>query len=226
MTSPTHLQSAAYQQIFDYFNRMLFENQLPACMLSYSRRRHSSHTLFTSEQWQKEAGSATSEISLNLKQLSEKKPIEVMATLVREMVHLWQERYGHSSSRGYYNREWAEKMEEIGLIPSATGLPGGRRTGKGIQHYFEPDGPFETAFRKMPPSYLWPFRPMAFESGNRAKYSEKTMYRCTVCETKVWGKGGLGLICECGRVFTNATGETKPGVDEKVYHILAEKYGW
>ena len=69
------------------------------------------------------------EISLNLKQLGESEPIDVMATLVRQMVHLWQESYGQPSQKGYYNREWAKKMTEIGLIPSATGQPGGKHTG-------------------------------------------------------------------------------------------------
>jgi hypothetical protein len=157
MRSPTPAQFTAYQQAFDYFDQTLFEKSLPDCMLSYSLRRHSSHTLFTSEQWQEVAGSATSEISLNLKQLSKEQPIEVMATMVREMVHLWQEKYGHPSTTGYYNREWAEKMEKVGLIPSATRLPGGKRVGKGIQQFIEPKCPFERAFRKMPPSCLWRF---------------------------------------------------------------------
>ena len=75
--------------------------------------------------------------------MGEGEPIEVMATLVRQMVHLWQETYGQPSSKWYFNREWAEKMAGIGLIPSATGLPGGKRTGQGIKHYIEAEGRFE-----------------------------------------------------------------------------------
>jgi hypothetical protein len=225
MKKPTPTQFSAYQQAFDYLNKTLYANSLPDCMLSFSRRRSSSHTLFTSGQWQKEAGSTTPEISLNVKQLRECEPIEVVATLAREMVHLWQERFGKPACNGYYNREWAEKMKEIGLIPSATGLPGGKETGQGVKHFIEPDGQFEQAFHKMPPSYLWPFRPAAFESQKVKRHSEKVLYQCTGCGTKVWGKRGLGLVCECGKVFADATGETKAGVDEKVNHILVEKYG-
>ncbi len=58
------------------------------------------------------------EICLNVKQLHENKPKEVAAILVRVMVHLWQEWYGKSSSKGYYNRQWADKIEETGLIPT------------------------------------------------------------------------------------------------------------
>jgi hypothetical protein len=69
---PTQEQFAAYQQVFDHFNRSLFENSLPECMLSFSRRRHSPHTLFTAGQWRKDASSVTPEISLNIKQMSQR----------------------------------------------------------------------------------------------------------------------------------------------------------
>jgi hypothetical protein len=211
--------------VFDYFNRRLFENSLLDCMLSFSRRRSSSHTLFTGGLWREEAGSATPEISLNLKQLCEGEPIEVMAMLVAQMVHLWQERYGQPSRKGYYNREWAEKMATIGLLPSATGLPGGRQIGQGVKHYIEPNGRFEKAFLKMPNDFLLPFRPEAFDGQQRRGYSEKVTYQCVGCGVKVWGKGGLELVCGCGKVFAGETGETKAGVGEKVYRILAEQYG-
>ncbi len=221
---PTQTQFSAYQQLFDYFNRTLFDNSLADCMLSFSRRRSSSHTLFTAEQWREKAGPATPEISLNLKQLSADKPIEVMALLVRQMVHLWQQRYGSPSRNGYFNRKWAEKMELIGLMPSDTGLPGGRRTGQGIQHYIKVEGRFAKAFREMPPAYLWPFLPTAFTKNAKSKYSQKMMYQCIGCGTKVWGKGGIGLVCECGQVFVDETGETKAGLGEQVYCLLAKQY--
>jgi len=227
MRRPTPAQFTAYQQAFDYFNRALFKNSLlPDCMLSFSRRRCSSHTLFTAGQWREGVGLAAPELSLNVKQLGEGDSVEVMSALVRTMVHLWQERYGHPSYNGYYNREWAEKMKKIGLIPSATGLPGGKETGQGVKHYVEPNGRFEKAFRKMPAACFWPFRPAIFEGGKKVGgYSVKVMYRCVGCGTKVWGKGGLGLVCECGKVFAGETGEIKVGLAEKIYRILAEQYG-
>jgi hypothetical protein len=33
-------------------------------------------------------------------------------------------------------------MEEVGLIPSSTGAPGGKRTGQSMSHYIDPDGKF------------------------------------------------------------------------------------
>ena len=64
-------------------------------------------------------------------------------------------------------------MAAIGLIPSATGLPGGKRTGKGLKHYIEANGQFELAFLQMPESCLWPFLPAAIEGGKMRGYSVK-----------------------------------------------------
>ena len=165
------------------------------------------------------------EISLNLKQLGANEPIEVMAMLVREMVHLWQERYGHPSQKGYYNREWAKKMTEIGLIPSATGLPGGKQTGQTIRHYIDENGLFAQAFRKLPISCLLPFRPSVPDGEKVRGSKDKELYRCVGCGTRVWGKGGLEIVCGCGNMFVGETGRSQAGVEEKIYKILAKRYG-
>ena len=39
------------------------------------------------------------------------------------------------------------------------------------------------------------------------------------------GKAGLGIVCECGHVFEAETGEVKPGLGERVYAVLRQKYG-
>ncbi|MFH0783069.1 MAG: hypothetical protein V2B20_14125 [Pseudomonadota bacterium] len=182
--------------------------------------------MFTSEQWHEESGSAAMpEISLNLKQLGESEPIDVMATLVRQMVHLWQESYGQPSQKGYYNREWAKKMTEIGLIPSATGQPGGKPTGQTIRHYIENNGRFEQAFRKIPDTCLLPFRPKVLDGEKNKLNKDKEMYQCASCGAKLWGKGGLGAVCECGEELVSETGGPKAGVLEKVNEILKKRFG-
>ncbi|MGI9316496.1 MAG: SprT-like domain-containing protein, partial [bacterium] len=69
--------------------------------------------------------------------------IDVLQTLVHEQCHLWQHVYGqHKSRSGYHNREWADKMESIGLVPSSTGETGGGRTGQSMSDYPKPGGRF------------------------------------------------------------------------------------
>ena len=94
------------------------------------------------------------------------------------MVHLWQEIFSQPSCKGYYNREWAVKMADIRLIPSSTGEPGGKETGQTIRHFIEENGRVAKAFQEMPTSYLWPFRPTAFEGENSRDNADKTMCQC------------------------------------------------
>ena len=61
------------------------------------------------------------------------------------MVHLQQHHAGTSGRRGYHNASWADKMEEIGLTPSTTAAPGGKRTGDRVYHFITAEGMFEIA---------------------------------------------------------------------------------
>jgi hypothetical protein len=64
---------------------------------------------------------------------------------VHEMVHLWQFRLGTPSRKGYHNREFAEKMKSVGLMPSSTGQPGGDEVGQHMADYPIAGGPFIVA---------------------------------------------------------------------------------
>jgi hypothetical protein len=58
-----------------------------------------------------------------------------MQTIAQQQCHLWQHAHGEPSRPGYHNAEWAGKMEQIGLMPSSTGKPGGRKTGQTMSAY-------------------------------------------------------------------------------------------
>ncbi len=72
-----------------------------------------------------------------------------MQTLVHEMCHLWQKHFGKRGRGRYHNDEWARKMKEIGLIPSATGKPGGKQTGDSMSDYVFEGGAFEASFNRL-----------------------------------------------------------------------------
>ena len=72
-----------------------------------------------------------------------------MSTLVHEMVHHWQHFAGTPSPSNAHNRQWAEKMMSLGLHPSSTGLPGGKKTGRSVSHYIIADGPFVPACKDL-----------------------------------------------------------------------------
>jgi hypothetical protein len=75
--------------------------------------------------------------------------LELLQTLVHEQVHQWQFQCGKPSLRTYHNREWADKMLAIGLIPSDTGRPGGRMTGQKMADYPDEGGAFLGVAREL-----------------------------------------------------------------------------
>lgn len=145
-------------------------------------------------------GRCTHEISLN-PDLLFRPIVDVMSTLVHEITHLWQEEFGQPSRGGYHNAEWAQKMEAIGLMPSHTGKPGGRRTGQQMSHYVIEGGPFEVAFQAMPSEYLLPWQ-SGIIAASRQSDRNKATYLCPGgCGTRVWGRPHLSIACGVCQVF-------------------------
>jgi predicted SprT family Zn-dependent metalloprotease len=196
---PTREQASAYQAIYDYLNRALFAGELPPCVLNFSRH---ANTLgfFAAQRWSK-GKQVRHEISLNPSMLRIRKPALVCSTLVHEMVHLWQEESGTPSRAGYHNREWAAKMEAVGLMPSSTGAEGGDKVGQKMTHYILEGQTFDKAFRAMPVEYL-PWLCVAEPEKAKKPTKAKVRYTCPDCEAHVWGKPDLAIVCgDCDSRF-------------------------
>ncbi len=197
--SPTSDQFSAYEGMFAYFNTKLFAGELPACLLNFSRKSKT-RGFFAPKRWEK-GQEVRHEISLNPSTLKAREPIEVASTLVHEMCHLWQQEHGKPSRTGYHNREWSEKMESVGLTPSDTGAEGGSKTGQKMTHYITPGGVFEKAFKDMPANYLLPWV-CEERDEKKARAKNKIKYTCPGCSANVWGKRGIGIVCEdCEETF-------------------------
>jgi hypothetical protein len=65
------------------------------------------------------------------------------------MVHLWQHHFGKPPTKSYHDREWASKIHQIGLIPTATGEQGGKETGQKMYHLIEEGGHFQRAYASL-----------------------------------------------------------------------------
>lgn len=208
---PTREQFDAYRAMFTYFNAELFGGRLPEVVLNFSRHA-GSLGFFVSDRWERSDGAArTHEISLNPDTLIARDSRAVASTLVHEMVHLWQQVEGTPPRRNYHNREWADQMERVGLMPSNTGAPGGRRVGQRMTHYIIEGGAFADAFARMPVSYVLPWRSDGGQRSQPApatpaepanpctlpkrKDPSKIKYMCPNCASNVWGKLGLHLVC-------------------------------
>ena len=131
---PTMQMYSFVQDAYDFFNDKLFAGELPPCLLTLQREKNTMG-YFSSNRWQGGGKHVVHEIALNPAFFITHKPLELMQTLVHEMVHLWQHEFGKPSHRAYHNTEWANKMESIGLMPSDTGEPGGKRTGQRMSDY-------------------------------------------------------------------------------------------
>lgn len=203
-TPPTLEQFSKYQRAWEWFNEELFDGNLHPCLLNFSRHR-GSKGFFTPRRWRKH-GQEIHEISLNPDRLS--RPVEdVMSTLVHEMVHQWQFDCGHPPRAGYHDLEWAEKMVEVGLVPSDTAEPGGKPTGQKMSHYIDPAGRFAQVLKRMPAEYILPWVSNGPDEQAKPKKPRPKKHRfiCPGCRTRIWAEDeNLEAEClGCGEKFLN-----------------------
>lgn len=146
---PTEETYKQFQAAYDFFNGILFQGRLPQCMITM--QRHSgTYGYFCNDRFSIRGGKTTTdEIAMNPEYFATRSERKVLSTLVHEMVHLWQQHFGHPGRGRYHNTEWADRMEDVGLCPSSTGRRGGKRTGDRVSHYIKRDGAFQSAWRKL-----------------------------------------------------------------------------
>jgi len=204
-TDPTNAQFAAYRAMWAYFNTVLFGGALGDVILNFSRLARSLG-FFAPERWRDVGDQVTHEISLNPAHLKRDNAKDAASTLVHEMAHLWRHGQPNPPRNGYHDRQWADKMESLGLMPSSTAAPGGARVGYRMSHYLIPGGAFERAFERMPAGCHLPWTcgiddeargdKKAKKAKKEAARKVKVKYSCPGCELNVWGRGGLRLRCE------------------------------
>jgi SprT-like family protein len=207
---PTKETYDQFQEAYAYFNRALFEGQLPNCLITLQRNKRS-YGYFCGDRFGRADGLITDEIALNPRYFHLRPVAQVLSTLVHEMAHLWQHHCGKPGRGPYHNREWAHRMTAIGLHPSSTGKEGGHETGDSVGHYIVPGGPFEVAAHELlmtgfaitwtekpPPEAADPpiegaegsdQEPKTPKSGKRVKYT------CPTCRLNAWAKDRVQLLC-------------------------------
>jgi predicted SprT family Zn-dependent metalloprotease len=181
---------------FEFFNMRLFKGELPPCLITLNRHRrfygYFSGGMFVS----RISPSKVDEIALNPETFEGRTDKEILSTLVHEMVHLQQHHFGKPSRANYHNKQWADWMEEIGLMASKTGEPGGKKTGQGMTHYIIEGGPFECACD------IWlkgEDVQIGFNSlkagSSKSQSNSKVKYSCPACGQNAWAKPGAFLKC-------------------------------
>lgn len=190
---------SALDTAFNHFNERLFKGALPPAMIVL-RNHPKARGYFRYEGFKGRKKSQTvNEISLCANTHDGRSDKEILSTLVHEMVHHQQFEQGEPSRQGYHNSEWAGMMDEVGLTPSSTGKPGGKRTGQRVSHYIVEGGPFDTAcddLLRKGFSLNWQdhYEPKAAAK----KPPTRVKFTCPECRVNTWGKPSLAITCtEC-----------------------------
>ena len=195
----TEQQYNVLQRAYDCFNARLFNSELPDAFITMNRKRGARGYFSPNRFVGRNTGESLHEISLNPDCMTADDTAErILSTLVHEMAHLWQEEHGDKKPRkAYHNREWADKMEEIGLMPSTTGQEGAPRTGQNCTHYVIDEGPFywvcadflmcyDALLISSIPNLVFP---------KSAENKNKVPYACETCGQKAWAKPDARLMC-------------------------------
>lgn len=206
----TTKQFSTLEDLYNFYNKELFDGKLNDCLINMSHDKKA-HGVFRPERWKNsDEKKDIHEISLNPESL-DRDDKEWHATFVHEMCHLWQADFGKPSRGNYHNKEWANKMELVGLIPSSTGKEGGKKTGQAMTHYIDPAGRFIKAYNLLKDKNI--YKPVSGWGGLIKKPTadrSKTKYICSSCNATVWGKPDLSIQCvSCEKLFIQENKEPK-----------------
>jgi predicted SprT family Zn-dependent metalloprotease len=201
--NPTKETYDDLNKAYEFFNKRLFGSKLPRCLVTLQRKSSAAGFFANKKFATRDGEKVTDEIALNPQTFKSFTTRDILQTLVHEMVHQRQYRFGTPSRAGYHNQEWGEMMKEIGLYPSSTGKPGGAETGQRMGDYLIEGGAFAVAAEELIKSgcdirYV--------ETGDakkrKVKAESKTKYSCPQCGANVWGKPDLALGClACEKVM-------------------------
>ncbi|MBZ9715804.1 hypothetical protein [Deinococcus multiflagellatus] len=232
MSLPTALTAKDHERAYAYFNAGLFDGALPPCLITLGSGRFKG--FFRANAFRHiQNHTHVDEIGMNPTAYTNLE--DYLSTLVHEQVHLWQEHFGTPSRPPFHNREWANKMLEIGLKPScAERGKSHRETGRKMDHAIVHGGPFELAFQDLlrtdfVVTYVHEPHPprRAYESDEdeekaqqqeeerkRKKRESKTRFTCPACHQNAWAKPEAKLACgECRQPLVSAQAHPNDAVE-------------
>jgi predicted SprT family Zn-dependent metalloprotease len=217
MEKPTSKFYGLFQYLFDSYNEFLFNNELKDCLIVITRKKNvMGHYAY--KRWFHIDDNDTDELALNPNMFLKFPLMEICQTLVHEMCHGWQYHYGKPSRAGYHNKEWAEKMISVGLMPSANGQVGGKTTGQQMSDYPIIESDFITfseelinnevfaqLYYEVNPNFMKDLdqskplfdqiRDLTLDQDSQPKGNKtKIKYSCSC--SNVWGKPDLELYCK------------------------------
>jgi predicted SprT family Zn-dependent metalloprotease len=219
----TSSEYAVFEKAYDYFNKELFDNELSGVLITLQRKSQNVG-MYRRGSFKDRADHSQEidEIAINPDAYVNLPDIEVWQALVHEMCHQWQFHFGKPSRKSYHNKEWSQKMEAVGLIPSSTGAPGGNKVGQTMFDYVDAEGEFRRcchALRKLGVVVQLQSSnedglvsrtledqqrdAQMRQAGVKKNRSNRCKYSCPSCNMNVWGKPELQIVCgNCQKTLT------------------------
>ena len=209
---PTREVAHSLEYAFEVFNTHLFGGQLPETMIVFSRKARTLGHFANDRYEERQQTNTLHEIALNPDYFADRSLPDILSTLAHEMCHLWQHTQGKPSRNGYHNRQWADKMLDIGLQPVRCDGTG-KQTGQALTHDIVLDGPFSQIAASLiqqgwcmnwQTSLAWRLQgkgaspvdgPQAPGAGDGKKSRSKTKFTCPDCGLNAWAKKSALLLC-------------------------------
>lgn len=207
---PTAEIYGALLHAFSFYNVTFYDEQLPHLVISLQRKKNA-YGYFCGDRFADADNpkNIACEIALNPTLMAHRSDEENMSTLLHEMSHHWQYHFSRypnkiGKRRAYHDREWADDMERMGLIPSDTGKPGGKKTGTRMSHYILDGGPFQKVTRELLATGFtlrWAdSQVISKPQGGGApepkpKDQSKRKFTCPKCKQNAWAKQTARLSC-------------------------------
>ena len=224
----TTIQFKTLDDLYQFYNDAIFNGELSECIVNMSRHG-GAFGFFAANRWRGDGQEkkVVHEISINPDFMNREIGTGILPWYMKCAICGRRISAGRAGE-GSHNSQWADKMIQVGLMPSDTGEAGGKRTGQSITHYIIPGGKFEQVFntlsredlqnlrlRYKPTLAAVPTRPIRIAGSDgdeteepedpdegESKSGKRKKYTCG-CGCNVWGKSGLVLRCGlCDTDFT------------------------
>ena len=208
---------------FAHFNHYLFGCTLPPVIITLQRKNHAYGYFSGDRFYGRDNDERTHEIALNPELFNGRTDTEILATLAHEMAHLWQYVHGKRPRRAYHDKQWANKMLEIGLQPINVDHPD-KMTGQKVTHEIMDGGAFAQCvadFLAQGYALRWQSASLdepkeGEEKEKKERKKSKVKYTCPGCEQNAWAKPGANLFCgDCMISMKSEETEEEAGEEEE-----------
>lgn len=194
---------AEFEKCFNVLNAKLFNNQIPACMITLNRNRLVADGMFILNSFHDSQDSDVqlSEICINSDNFANHDAMHVLSVIAHEMCHykdclMALEKGDKPARTNYHTQRFADIMLSIGLQTSDTGYEGGAHKGQTMSQYVIEGGKFEAVAQKIiDDGFAIKWHSLCQNPVKPKKAGKKKVKYMCQCEVAVWADKPVNLMC-------------------------------